>query len=43
MRTTKQRQLLTSHFLDLKETYMVEGETAFNKKILKISGIFLFS
>ena len=37
MRTTKQKQLLTSHFLDLKETYMLEGETAFNKKFNSIN------
>ena len=39
MRTAKQRQLLVSHFLDLKETYMVEGKTAFNKKFNSINGL----
>jgi len=35
MRTTKQKQLLACHFLDLKETYMLKGKTAFNKVIKK--------
>ena len=35
----KQKQLLSSHFLDLKETYMVEGKTAFNKKFNSINGL----
>ena len=39
MRTKKQKQLLTSHFLDLKETYVIEGETAFNKKFNSINGL----
>jgi len=39
MRTAKQKQLLSSHFLDLKETYMVEGKTAFNKKFNSINGL----
>ena len=39
MRTAKQKQLLVSHFLDLKETYMVEGKTAFNKKFNSIKGL----
>lgn len=37
MRTAKQKQLLSSHFLDLKKTYMVEGKTAFNKKFNSIN------
>jgi hypothetical protein len=39
LRTAKQKQLLSSHFLDLKETYMVEGKTAFNKKFNSINGL----
>lgn len=39
MRTEKQKQLLTSHFLDLRETYVIEGETAFNKKFNSINGL----
>ena len=39
MRTAKQKQLLSSHFLDLKETYMVKGKTAFNKKFNSINGL----
>ena len=39
MRTAKQKQLLASHFLDLKETYMIEGKTAFNKKFNSINGL----
>ena len=39
MRTKKQKQLLTSHFVDLKETYVIEGETAFNKKFNSINGL----
>tara|TARA_B100000780_G_C20893409_1_gene355556 strand:+ start:168 stop:443 length:276 start_codon:yes stop_codon:yes gene_type:complete len=39
MRTAKQKQLLASHFLDLKETYMVKGKTAFNKKFNSINGL----
>lgn len=39
MRTAKQKQLLSSHFLDLKKTYMVEGKTAFNKKFNSINGL----
>ena len=33
MRTTKQKQLLASHFFDLKQTYTIEGNTTFNKNI----------
>jgi len=39
MLTAKQKQLLVSHFLDLKETYMIEGKTAFNKKFNSINGL----
>ena len=39
MRTEKQKQLLASHFLDLKETYLVKGQTAFNKKFNSINGL----
>ena len=39
MRTAKQKQLLASHFLDLKETYMVKGKTAFNKEFNSINGL----
>ena len=39
MRTTKQKQLLSSHFLDLKETYVLKGKTAFNKKFNSIDGL----
>jgi hypothetical protein len=38
MRTTKQKQLLISHFFDLKQTYTLEGNTAFNKKYNSIDG-----
>ena len=33
MRTTKQKQLLASHFFGLKQTYTIEGNTTFNKNI----------
>jgi len=39
MRTTKQKQLLASHFFDLKQTYVIEGNTAFNKKYNSIKGL----
>ena len=39
MRTAKQKQLLASHFLDLKEIYMIKGKTAFNKKFDSINGL----
>ena len=39
MRTTKQKQLLTFPFLELKETYMTEGKTAFHKKFNYINGL----
>ena len=39
MRTAKQKQLLTSYFLDLKQTYTFDGETAFNKKYNSIKGL----
>jgi len=39
MRTAKQKQLLTSYFLDLEQTYILEGETAFNKKYNSIKGL----
>jgi hypothetical protein len=38
-RTTKQKQLLTPHFLSLKETYMLKGETVFNKEYNSINGL----
>lgn len=37
IRTAKQKQLLSSYFFDLKQTYILEGETAFNKKYKSIS------
>ena len=39
MRTAEQKQLLASHFLDLKEIYMIKGKTAFNKKFDSINGL----
>ena len=39
MRTTKQKQLLKSNFLDLQETFALKGETAFNKKYNSIKGL----
>jgi len=39
MRTAEQKQLLASHFLDLKEIYMIKGKTAFNKKLDSINGL----
>jgi len=39
LRTEKQKQLLSSHFFDLKQTYLVEGETSFNRKYNSINGL----
>ena len=39
LRTEKQKQLLSSHFFDLKQTYLREGETPFNKKYNPINGL----
>ena len=39
LRTEKQKQLLSSHFFDLKQTYLREGETPFNKKYNSINGL----
>ena len=39
IRTKKQKELLTSHFLDLKQIYVLEGSTAFNKKCKSINGL----
>jgi hypothetical protein len=39
MRTTKQKQLLKSNFLDLQETFILEGQTAFNRKYNSIKGL----
>lgn len=39
LRTEKQKQLLSSHFFDLKQIYLREGETAFNKKYNSINGL----
>jgi hypothetical protein len=39
IRTEKQKQLLSSHFFDLKQTYLVEGEKTFNKKYNSINGL----
>ena len=39
MRTTKQKQLLKSNFLDLQETFILEGQTAFNRKYNSINGL----
>ena len=39
LRTEKQKQLLSSHFFDLKQIYLREGETPFNKKYNSINGL----
>jgi hypothetical protein len=39
MCTAKQKQLLKSHFLNLKETFMLRVETAFNKEFNSINGL----
>jgi len=39
MRKVKQKQLLKSNFLDLRETFVLKGETAFNKKYNSINGL----
>jgi len=39
MRTVKQKQLLKSNFLDLQETFVLNGKTAFNKKYNSINGL----
>ena len=43
MRTTKQKQLLKSNFLDLQETFILEGQTAFNRKYNSIKGLGRFT
>ena len=43
MRTTKQKQLLKSNFLDLQETFILEGQTAFNRKYNSIMGLGRFT
>ena len=37
MRTTKQTQLLASHFLGLKETYMIRDESTLTNEVVKDS------
>jgi hypothetical protein len=37
--TTKQKQILAAHFFDLKQTYIIEGNSAFNKKYNSIKGL----
>jgi hypothetical protein len=37
MRTTKQKQLLASHFLGLKETYMIRDESTLTNEVVKDS------
>ena len=39
IRTTKQKQLLSSHFFDLRQTYIIERNNAFNKKYNSIEGL----
>ena len=39
IRTKKQKELLTSHFFDLKHIYVLEGTNGFNKKYKSITGL----
>jgi hypothetical protein len=37
--TKKQKELLTFHFLSLKETYFLKGEKIFNREYANIKGL----